>query len=140
MQTHEQLERQHEVAVSSERGFGLVFAGFLGIVGAVRLWHGLGDAPWWFGGAAVFASLALFWTAPLAPLNRQWARLGRFLHAIVNPVLMGIVFALAIVPTGLALRLAGKDLLRLRRDPAAGTYWVPCSGSANRADGMKDQF
>ena len=140
MQTHEQLERQHEVAASSERSFGLVFAGFLGIVGAVRLWHGHADAAWWFGAAAAFAALAFFWTAPLAPLNRQWARLGRLLHAIVNPILMGLVFALAIVPTGLLLRLAGKDPLRLRRDPAAATYWVACGGGANRADGMKDQF
>ena len=140
MQAHEQLDRQHEVAVSSERSFGLVFAAVFGIVGAVRLWHGQGDAAWWLGAAAAFAALALFWSAPLAPLNRRWARLGGLLHAIVNPVLMGLVFALAIVPTGLLLRLAGKDPLRLRRDPAAGTYWVACGGGANRAGGMKDQF
>lgn len=140
MQTHEHFEPHHEIAVSSERNFGLVFAGFFGIVAGVRYWHAQADAAWWLAAGAVFALLAFFWTAPLAPLNRLWARLGRLLHAIVNPVLMGLVFALAIVPTGLLMRLAGKDPLRLRRDPSATTYWVACPPPQGREGAMKDQF
>ncbi len=140
MQTHEQFERHHEVAASSERSFGLVFAGFFGIVAAVRAWHAQADSAWWLGAAVAFALLALFWTAPLAPLNRLWGRLGRLLHATVNPVLMGLVFVVAMVPTGVVLRLLGKDLLRLRRDPAATTYWVTRTASADRQGAMKDQF
>lgn len=139
MSTHESLDRKHDVATSSDRGFGLVFAGFLAIVAGFRMWGGHADFAWWLGGAGAFAALALFWTAPLAPLNRQWTRLGAALHAIVNPLLMGLIFALAIVPTGVILRLAGKDLLRLRRDPSARTYWVDRE-AAERPEAMKDQF
>ncbi len=140
MQTHESFDRSHAVKTSSDRSFGLIFAGFCAIVAGLRLWNGHADATWWLGAACVFALLAMFWTAPLAPLNRVWARLGRLLHAIVNPVLMGLIFAVAIVPTALLIRLLRKDLLRLRRDPSATTYWVPCSPSAERRDGMRDQF
>ena len=140
MGTHESFDRKHEVATSSERSFGLVFAGFFAIVAALRWWHGRADWGWWLAGAALFALLALFWSAPLAPLNRLWAGVGRVLHAIVNPLLMGLIFALAVVPTGIVLRLLGKDLLRLRRDPSAATYWVACDLSGARKDGMKDQF
>ncbi len=140
MQTHESLDRKHEVALSSERSFGLVFAAFFAIVAAFGMWHGHSESAWWLAVAGVFALLALFWTAPLAPLNRLWARLGRLLHAIVNPLLMGLIFIVAIVPMGLALRLFRKDLLHLRRDSSATTYWVACNTSASRPDAMKDQF
>lgn len=140
MQTHESFDRKHEVATSSERSFGLVFAAFFTIVAGFRMWHGHSDFPWWLGVAGALALLALFWTAPLAPLNRLWVRVGRLLHAIVNPLLMGLIFIITIVPMGFFLRLFGKDLLRLRRDPSATTYWIACNASASRPEAMKDQF
>ena len=139
MQTHEQLDREHEAAGSSERSFGFVFAVVFGIVAGVRAWGAHADAAWWLGIGLAFAALALFWQAPLAPLNRLWARLGNALHAIVNPVIMGLLFVVSIVPIGLVMRLLGKDFLRLRRDPGAATYWIPCE-AATRPDAMKDQF
>ena len=140
MQTHESFDRKHDVAQSSERAFGLVFAGFFAIVAAFRAWRGHPDYDWWLGAALAFAFLAFFWAAPLAPLNRLWARVGRVLHALVNPLLMGLIYAAAIVPTGLLMRLFGKDPLRLRRDPAAPTYWIAYHASGARPDSMKDQF
>lgn len=140
MSTHETFERKHDVATSSDRSFGLVFAAFFAIIAGFRIWHGYAHSAWWLGVAALFALLALFWTAPLAPLNRVWARFGQLLHAIVNPVLMGLIFLVAVVPTGIAMRIFGKDPLRLRRAPAAGTYWIACEAAASRRDGMKDQF
>lgn len=140
MSTHESFDRKHVVATSSDRSFGLVFAAFCAVIAGFRIWHGYAHSIWWLGLAALFALLALFWTAPLAPLNRLWARVGELLHAIVNPVLMGLIFLIAVVPTGLAMRIIGKDPLRLRRAPSAATYWIACDASASRRDGMKDQF
>ena len=139
MPTHEQLDREHEVATSSERGFGVVFATVFALAGAWRLWRGHADGAWWLGIAVVFALLAFLWTAPLAPLNRIWTRFGLLLHAIVNPLLMGLIFVASIVPIGLLMRLAGKDPLRLRFEPGAGTYWIPCEAQ-DRQKAMKDQF
>ncbi len=139
MPTHEQFDREHEVAGSSERGFGFVFAGVFAVVAGVRAWGAHADAAWWFAAAVAFAGLALFWNAPLAPLNRAWARVGRALHAVVNPALMALLYLVSIVPIGILMRLAGKDLLRLRRDPSAATYWVACDSTV-RNDAMKDQF
>lgn len=139
MQGHEQLDREHEEPTSTNRAFGLVFAAVFALVGAWRTWGSHADGPWWFAPAAAFALLALFLPAPLAPLNRLWARFGLFLHGIVNPVMMGLLFAVAILPVGLLMRLAGKDPLRLRFEPAADTYWIACD-PPDRPDAMKDQF
>jgi hypothetical protein len=141
MQTHESFDRKHESSTSSERSFGLVFAGVFALVAGYQAWHGaMPVAGWWLAGGAIFALLALFWTTPLVPLNRAWTLLGKFLHAIVSPLVMGLIFVVAIIPTGVMLRLFGKDLLRLRRDAAASTYWIHRDPAAIRADAMKDQF
>src|SRR5512134_397363 len=112
MKTHDQLEREHEVAVSSERSFGFVFAVVFAVLAAVRAWGSHADAAWWLAIALAFAVLAQFWQAPLAPLKRLLWRFGNVLHDIVNPVIMGLLFVVSIVPVGLVMRLAGKDLLR----------------------------
>jgi len=141
MQTHESFDREHETTASSERGFGLVFAAACAIVALVHAWHGKGPvAVAWLSVAALFVVFALFWNAPLAPFNRLWSALGELLHSIANPLLMGLIFVFAVVPVGLVLRLAGKDMLRLRRDPAARTYWIDRDPASARHDAMKDQF
>lgn len=139
MQTHEQLDRDHDVPVSSERSFGFVFTAACGFVGGWRLWHGHPDGGLWLGASIAFLLLALFWTAPLKPLNRGWAAVGRLLHAVVNPVMMGLIFVLSVVPIGLLMRALGRDPLRLRLDPACATYWIDCPAE-ERTDAMKDQF
>jgi hypothetical protein len=58
------------------------------------------------------------------PLAAGWAVLGHALGRVTTPILLAVVFALVIVPLGLALRLLGKDLLGLRRDPKAASYWI----------------
>ena len=45
-------------------------------------------------------------------------KLGLLLHRIVNPIVMGLLFYGTIWPTGLVMRLRGRDLLRLKREPA----------------------
>lgn len=139
MRIHENFDRDDDVALSSERGFGFVFAIFFALVGAVRWW--VAGAPGlWFIAAAVFACLALFWTAPLAPLNRLWHRLAVRLYAVVNPLVMAMLFAVTIIPIGLLLRARGKDLLRLRREPDAKTYWIPREHGGTDPDTMRNQF
>jgi hypothetical protein len=62
---------------------------------------------------------------------RVGMRVSHALGRVVAPLVLGLVFFLVLTPLGLLLRLLGKDLLRLRRDPAAATYWQPTSGSTD---------
>jgi predicted membrane metal-binding protein len=72
----------------------------------------------------LFGIVALVAPRILAPLNRIWLRFGLALHWIVNPVIMAVLYYLAVVPTGLIVRLTGKDLLRLKKDTGAASHWV----------------
>jgi hypothetical protein len=122
--THEDVSRRMEIQGSSDRGFGLVFAGFFLLVGLWPLLQGRGVRPWALGIATIFGVLALTRPATLAPLNRWWQRFGLLVHALVSPVVLGLLFYFTITPIGLLLRLFGKDVVRLRFEPDATSYWI----------------
>ena len=67
---------------------------------------------------------ATLWVPAGRPKNvtLPFVRIGWLLHVVVSPVLLVLFFFGAVVPIGLALRLFGKDPLRLRR--GAGSYWI----------------
>ena len=138
--THERLVREEALRGSTDRAFGLVFAAVFAIVG---LWPLLGDGGlrlWSLAVSFAFFAVALARPATLAPLNRQWMRLGLLLHRVVNPIVMGILFFLVVTPTGLAMRLLGKDILRLRFDEKAESYWIERQPPGPVPETMKDQF
>lgn len=139
-QFHESFQREEDVKSSSNRTFGLVFFVVFAIV---SVWPVLFGNPlrWWTAPiAAVFLAVALIVPAWLAPLNRLWTKLGLLMHKVVNPVIMGLLFFVAITPMALVLRLLGKDLLRLKRDPQAASYWIERTPPGPSADSMRRQF
>lgn len=138
--THERMVREETVQGSSDRSFGLVFAAVFAIIG---LWPLIGDGAvriWSLAVSLVFLALALLRPMVLAPLNRLWTRFGLLLHHIVNPIIMGLLFYLVVTPTGLVMRMLGKDLLRLRFDPQAKSYWIERQPPGPAPETMKDQF
>jgi hypothetical protein len=44
--------------------------------------------------------------------------------SVVFPTLLAIFYFVAIMPVGLIIRLAGKDLLRQKFDDNAKSYWL----------------
>ena len=126
---------------SSDRSFGVVFAVVFTIIG-LWPWFMRGASPhlWALTLAALFAGAAFIVPRVLAPLNRAWLRFGLALHGIVNPVVMGLLYYGAVVPMGLIVKLAGKDLLRLKRDPGAASYWIRRDPPGPSAASMTKQF
>jgi hypothetical protein len=137
---HERLTREDEVVVASDRSFGLTVGGVMLLVGIVKLWRGSIVGAWWLALAAMLLGLALLYPAALAPLNRLWRRLSLVLNRVVNPVVLAALFFVAVVPVALMMRTLGKDPLRLRRDPAAVSYWIARELSGPTTETMKQQF
>src|SRR4051794_11537483 len=98
---HEDFSRQSDETVSSERNLGLTFAAVFAIFSALSFYRGGSYRLVWLAIAVVFLLLALFWTAPLRPLNLLWHKFGQLLFRIVNPLVMGVVFFLTVVPIGI---------------------------------------
>jgi predicted membrane metal-binding protein len=137
---HEDLQRESEEKPASERSFGFVFAVVFALIGFWQLVRD-GDIRWWAVIiSAVFAVLAVAAPRVLTPLNRVWMALGRVLNKVVSPVVMALLYVVAVVPTGLILRLTGKDPLRLKLDRKASTYWQKRDPPGPPSDSFKNQF
>lgn len=122
---HEDLTRNQHIEGSSDRVFGLVFAGVFIAIAGWPLFRGESPRWWAAGAAALFALVALAKPALLAGLNRLWIKLGVLLGKVVSPIALGVLFYGVFTPLGVVMRLTGKDPLRLKRDPAAASYWIP---------------
>jgi uncharacterized membrane protein YhaH (DUF805 family) len=127
-----------KVKPGSNRSFGVLFVIVFGVVSLWPLWSGGAVRLWAAAVAAVFAVITVVAPQLLAALNRGWFLLGQAMHKVVNPLVMGLIYFGCVVPTGLVLKLLGKDTLRLRRDPEATSYWIvreppgPARGSMSR--------
>lgn len=128
------------LVVASERSFGVVMAVAFGIVGGLPLLRGGEPRMWAWGVALVFGLITLLRPPLLRPLNVAWAHLGALLNKIVSPVVLGALFFLVVTPMGLYQRARGRDLLRLKRDPTAPSYWIPRDPPGPAPESMRNQF
>jgi hypothetical protein len=137
---HESFARDDDTQDSSDRTFGLVMAGVFLVNALLPLLRGR-PVRWWslLAGAAFLLS-SLLYPRSLGPLNRLWLKLGLVLHAIVNPVVMGLLFYSTVTPIGVLFRWLGKDPLRLRLDRDADTYWIERHPPGPAPDTMPRQF
>ena len=84
----------------------------------------------------IFLSLGILNSNLLTPLNKIWFRFGILLGSIVSPIVMGFIFYIVVFPTGLVMRLLGKDLLKIKKNNDK-TYWIK---KENLNSSMKNQF
>jgi hypothetical protein len=132
--THDDLE------MASERSFALVFAGFFTIVGGWPLIHGHALRLWPLVIAAAFLVLGLWRPSILRPANIVWFKISLLLAKIMTPIVMGLLYVTTIIPTGLILRMRGKDLLGLAPQPSRNSHWIIRKPPGPEAGSMKRQF
>lgn len=125
----------------SDKSFGLVFAVFFLLIAFLPLIRGEEIHYIFLGFSILFALISFTIPYILNPLNVIWTKLGFLLAKIGNPIFVGITFFTVIAPIGLLLRLLGKDLLSLKLQPEAQTYWViKKKHHSNERSGYEHQF
>ena len=140
MDIHERLTEDHPITGSSDRSFGVMVTVVLTVVGVFPLLNGEPPRWWSLAVAGVMLVVTLVRAELLAPFNRVWFRFGLFLHRVVNPVIMAVIYFAVVTPTGLIMRAVGKDPLRLRRDPNAESYWIHRTPPGPEPESMTNQF
>ena len=121
---------------TSNKSFGILF--FL-IFLAIGIWPILSSEDpriWSIIISLIFLVLGLLNSRILKPLKDAWIKFGEILGKIIAPIVMAVVFFIILTPTGLLLRLFGKDLLKTK--PSKGSsYWIHRSKDIGS---MKKQF
>jgi hypothetical protein len=94
---------------------------------------------WAIGVSTAFLLAGIFVPSVLRQLNSVWIQLGLLLGRIVNPIVMTVLFCLVFTPVAMLLRALGKDLLKVKSDPQANSYWVDCKDDSTTGS-MVNQF
>lgn len=139
--THERLTGGPPLAETSNRLFGIIFAAVFTIVALLHLFV-RDKTYWWYFLviAAAFLLPALLKPELLGPLNRLWHWVRLILNRIIAFLVMALLFYGVVLPTGLIMRALGKDLLRLRFNRDAASYWLPRDPPGPEPETMQNQF
>jgi hypothetical protein len=130
-----------EMAMPSDRSFGLTFVVVFAIIAAWQAWAGrVGVASAFAGLGLAILAVALARPALLHRLNRAWMRFGALLHKVVNPIVLGAIYFLVFTPFAVAMRLAGRDALRRKLDRQAKSYWINRDPPGPPPDSLPNQF
>jgi hypothetical protein len=129
-----------EVQLPSNRSFGTLFVTVFAIIGGLSWWNDGTWYPYWIALSALTGTVTLLAPAWLTPLNRAWMKLAEILNRIVSPIVLGVIFFVVMLPFGLVMRIAGRDPLRRRYEPAARSYWIPREPPGPPPESLKDQF
>ena len=127
---------KQKIKLPSNRNFGIVFSIVFLII---SLWPLLSQNDvriWSLVISGIFLILGLINSKLLLPLNKIWFKFGILLGNFIAPIVMGIVYFMVVTPTGLIMRLLGKDLLNLKKNNK-DTYWIK---KDNSNSDLKNQF
>jgi hypothetical protein len=127
----------HNVSISTEKSFGIVFSIVFLLVSLYPLINSEEIHLWAIILSAIFLFLAYFMPKILSIPNKFWFKFGILLQSIIAPIVMALLYFLTVLPTGLIMRLLGKDLLKLKLDKNAKSYWIE---RTEPMGSMKNQF
>ena len=120
----------------TNKNFGIVFSIVFLIISFWPLLKSENIKYWSLVVSVIFFILALLNSKILTPLNKAWMKFGFILSKIVSPIVMGFIFFFVITPTGIIMRVLGKNLLNLKKNNQ-NTYWIK---KDNKNNNMKNLF
>ena len=122
---------------NSNRSFGVVFFIVFLIIGIYPILNQAEIRIWSIVVAIIFLVLGLLNSNLLRPLNKFWIKFGILLGNVISPIILGVIFFLVVLPTGLLMKIFKKNYLGLKYDTNLKTYWIK---KEKQLSSMKNQF
>ena len=130
----------HKTELGSERNFAIVFCVVFLPIGLWPVFSGNGPRLWALVVALFFLAAGFLAPSLLRPLNLAWFKFGLLLGKVISPIVIAIIFFVAVTPTGVIMRLLRKDILNLKFNDDVESYWIERSKTINPMGSMKKQF
>ncbi len=125
---------------SELRRFGITVAIPLALLAALMAWRGHTLLPAVLAGlAATLGGLALLAPRLLVGVHKVWMAGAHTLGWFNTRVLLGLVYFVVMTPTGIVMRLLGRDPLDRQLGDRA-SYWVERRRHANPRGSMERRF
>ena len=132
-----EISRHVSTEQSSEKSFGVVFSIVFLIVALYPLINSESLRIWALFVSVIFLLLAYVAPKILSLPNKLWFKFGLLIGSIVAPIVITLVYFVTVLPTGLIMRLLGKDLLMKKLNKNAKSYWIE---RKQPMGSMKNQF
>jgi len=118
------MDGRRSTNLTEVKKFGLLF-GVISSGVAIYVFLKEGDIWSWFVLCAVFFfGTGLFAQKVLRPVYVVWMKFAYALAWVNTRILLSLFYYLVMTPTGLVMRLLGKDILDEKIDKEIPTYWV----------------
>jgi len=123
------------------RQFGIVLGIILGVLGGLHFLKGHPAAWKWFcGSGAVVLLLGVLCPGVLGPAFRVFTKAAHAIGWFNTRVILILVYYLLLTPTGLIMKLCGKDLLDRKIDRGCQSYWRERKNITATVEGLGKQF
>ena len=122
------------------RRFGVTVAIPLALLAGLGVWRGHSVLPMVLGALAILlAGLALMAPRLLSPVHTVWMAGAQALGWFNTRILLGVVYFVVMTPTGIVMRLLGRDPLD-RRLHDRSSYWVARTRPPDARASMERRF
>ena len=122
------------------RSFGITLGVAVLVIAGILHWRDISGVIVVAGIGLVLITAGIAIPKSLRLLYKPWMTLAIVLGFIMTRVLLSAIYVFLFVPTGLLMRLFGKDPLRRRLDPNAKTYWIPKQYDAEAPDRLERYY
>lgn len=122
---------------SSPKSFGIVFSIVFFIIGIYPLINSENLRIWSLILSIILLSITFIFPKILIMPNNLWFKFGNTVGGFVSYVVLFIVFIGVVCPTGLIIKLIGKDQLKLKNNKGIKTHWIQ---RINKPGSMKHLF
>ena len=127
--SHEAVKKTGKAFLIAGSVFGIIFFSSHSHVSGWSSWNwqqGFESNVWkWVAGLAVgLFGLSHFAYPVMKPIHFVWMRFSQLLGWLSTRVLLSIFFYLVITPTGILMRILGKDMLDQKIDKPTRSYWI----------------
>ncbi|HIJ86953.1 MAG TPA: hypothetical protein HPP97_04620 [Desulfuromonadales bacterium] len=116
-----------------------LLAGIAALLYTLLLMRGK-NQPYLAVAATLLAVLSKFEAWPLRKTVDLLIGFGNFMHKLTNPLLFGLIYVVAVVPTALVLKLCGKEILHLRYNNNTASYWQDRSDGKAWLESFRKQY
>ncbi len=140
---HETYRDDEPAEAGGDRAFGYTVGSILMVIGAAKAFTAgaiLLVACLIFVAGTLLLLLGIFAPSRLSGLNKAWLKVGGALAKVVNPIVLALLFFVAVTPMAFVMRMVGKRPLRLSPDRIAATYWIEREPPESGASSMRRQF
>ncbi|MFH1309964.1 MAG: SxtJ family membrane protein [Candidatus Omnitrophota bacterium] len=123
------------------RQFGIVLGIVLGAFGTIHfLKHHVGACKWFFSFSVISLSFGILFPEKLKPVYKVFIKIAHVIGWVNTRVILLMVYYFIVTPIGVVMRVFGKDILDIKIDKTAESYWLKKPAKLSDKERLTKQF